>query len=183
MTLKLEEDELVDHAVSNGDLVDIIATTPGKDGKKFTKTICQNVEVLLSLPKDIVLSDRLKSFEEHKITLAVNPVDCEKLAQAADGSKLRLVLRNPASHEKWPLPGADERDVLTAAGLKVDPPKTNKGSSDNTYLGTQSMVPMPPPMPETNPLTANVMPPQNTPLQWVVEMFSGSKRETYAVQK
>ncbi len=181
ITLKLEEDELVDHSIVNGDVVDIIATSVGKEGKKFTRTLCQSVTVLLSAPKEIVLSDKLKSLEDHKITLAVDPVDAEKLAHAIGESKLRLVLRSTGNHEKYPLPGADERDLLPAAGIQSDDKTTGSKSVTPATLPP----PAPPPTISYSPLIAPAPSETRTPdpLGWMVETFSGSRKETYAVSK
>jgi pilus assembly protein CpaB len=182
ITLKLEEDELVDHSIVNGDVVDIIATSVGKEGKKYTRTLCQSVTVLLSAPKEIVLSDKLKSLEDHKITLAVDPVDAEKLAQAIGDSKLRLVLRSSGNHEKYPLPGADERDLLPVAGIKSDVKAA--AAKSLPPISPLPVIAPPPPVsysPLVEPGSKDVQAPG--PLGWMVEAFSGSRKDTYAVSK
>ena len=182
ITLKLEEDELVDHSIVNGDVVDIIATSVGKEGKKFTRTLCQSVTVLLSAPKEIVLSDKLKSLEDHKITLAVDPVDAEKLSQAIGESKLRLVLRSSGNREKYPLPGADERDLLPLAGIKSEAKPVVTGS---VMQATLPPLAAPPPPVSYSPLTAPAIPDAQAPglPGWMVEAFSGSRKDTYAVSR
>lgn len=45
ITLNLSSDSLVDHSIYPGDKVDVLAVSTS-NGKKYTKTICQSVEVL-----------------------------------------------------------------------------------------------------------------------------------------
>jgi pilus assembly protein CpaB len=169
VTLKLSEDALVDHAIGPGDKVDVLSTSTAKNGQKYTKTIVQNVTVLMAVPKEMLMVDRLKSGEQNKITLAVRPEDCEKLTQASEVGKIRLVLRNPAMHSQIVLSGADDRDLLPHEALRVEPP----------VIGSSNPTVPPPPTPEgaTQASAQGLMPP---PVQWIVDVFQGAKKESHA---
>lgn len=174
LTLRLDDDLMVDHAVRPGDVVDIIVTSMGNLGKKYTKTVCQNVPVLMSTPKEVQLSDKLKSSEQNKITLALSPADVEKITQAAETSKIRLVLRNSQNHSIAVLEGADERDLLPHEALRVEPPIAKLAES----------IPAPPAPPSlglppfpSDPVAQEAQP-MPAPIQWVVDVFKGAKKES-----
>lgn len=175
ITLKLADDALVDHSICPGDRVDVIATSTASNGKKYTRTICQNLLVLLSVPKEIVLSDKLRNAEQNKITLAAAPADTEKLAQATETGRLRLVLRNPLNWAQVALSGADERDLLPHDALRIEPPVSGQPLNS-------SLMPPPPPPPALPAAAAGkeaaALPPP--PLQWIVEVFKGSHKESNA---
>lgn len=166
VTLKLPPEAAVDYGIRPGDRVDVIANTT-KDGKKYTKTICQNRLVLFSVTKEMILSDQSHKNENDKITLSVSPEDAEKLAQAMESSKLMLTLRNPQANEKLALAGADDRDLLPHYAQR--PPASS----------SEHQIPLPPPPPEVNSLAQAEPTPQPQPLQWIVDVFSGSERKQY----
>ncbi len=169
ITLRLSDDALVDHALSPGDRVDVISTSSAPNGKKYTRTICQNLLVLLSVPKEVLLSEKLRNAEQNKITLAAAPADTEKLAQAVEVGKLRLVLRNPVNHLQVYLAGADERDLLPHDALRIEPPE----------IGPGLLLPPPPP-PSLAPRVPEAKSPPSAPLQWIVDVFKGSNKESHA---
>ncbi len=189
ITLRLEPEFLVDHSMLPGDRVDVIATinTPQKskklESKKFTKTICQNLLVLLSTPREMALSNSGRSQDANRITLIASPDDCEKLTQAAESAKLRLVLRNPANSESEHMNGADDRDLIPAYALKEMAQAEITGDS----FAQNPSLPPPPPVfaqapaafPES--IASQIPEAISQPVQWVVEMFSGSKKENYAI--
>lgn len=177
-TLKLNEEALVDHTIVPGDHVDVLTTTTAKNGSKYTKTVCQNVLVLLSVPRQMMMSDKLRSSDPNKLTIAVTPESVEKLTQASEVGKVRVVLRNRTNGIAKTLPGADDTDLLPASATAVAPaiaPPLSKlwsGASANATkptvvpLTVEKALPLPPPMPPV--------------LNWMVEVFQGSKKESHA---
>lgn len=175
LTLKLTGDAMVDHNLCAGDRVDVIATTSGKEGKKYTKTICQNIRVLMSAPKEALLSTKLRPEELEKVTLALLPEDAEKVTEAQECGKVRLVLRNPGNQVKLQLAGADERDLLPQSALI-------ESARPVTPVSVTPVSPPPPPVISALPPIAPPAPmPAASPVQWFVDIFSGSKKETQAI--
>lgn len=175
-TLKLNEEALVDHAIVPGDRVDVITTTTAKNGFKYTKTICQNVLVLLSVPRQMMLSDKLRSTDPNKLTLAVTPESAEQLTQASEVGKVRVVLRNRTNHIAKTLPGADDKDLLPASATDIEPPLTKLWSKATTEATKPTVAPPAPPSAATLPLP----PPVPPVLNWMVEVFQGAKKESHA---
>lgn len=185
MTLKLDDDALVDHTIAGGDKVDVLFTAT-LDGKKYTKTVCQAVPVLFSLPREAMHNNSLRGQEASRITLAVTPEQAEILAQAEETGKLRLLLRNRLTAVDSTLAGVSEDDLLPAKAFekkkelaKVAKPAPDNYNPDsaNPQLPFGMSLPAPPAVPMTQGDT-------NTPnlsrsAGWVVEMFSGSKRDIY----
>lgn len=184
ITLKLDPEMLIDHELAIGDKVDVLVSTTNK-GKKFTKTVCQNLQVLLAAPKNMMDSSSSKAARDaNRVTLAASPADCEKLNQAADAGKVRLVLRSTASSAQTEyLAGADERDVTPAFALKALAEQEQKQQAANFFPTPAPPLAQLQAPAELPPAPAPVMqePAAAPPLQWVVEMFSGSKRENYEV--
>lgn len=181
ITLKLDPEMLLDHELATGDRVDVLVSSTG-DNKRYTRTICQNLRVLLAVPKAMMASNAARSGDANRLTLAASASDCEKLNQAADTGKLRLVLRSVAAKpEEQYLAGADQRDVLPPFALKELAEKEKAQSAQSPSFQAPpppmaSAFPPPPPVEESSNMT-----PAPAPVQWLVEMFSGSKREAYAV--
>lgn len=183
-TLKLEPEMQVDHSIKPGDKVDVIVTSTAKgpkSSKKYTKTVCENLTVLLSSPKTIFFANSAKTSEANKITLAASASDCEKLSQAIESGKVRLSLRNPGDLKMGLPAGSDERDLIPAYALK------EMAEEELAAQTKASPLPafIPPPAPPPPPPLAQAAPPAPLefaqPLQWVVEMFSGSKKENYVI--
>lgn len=169
VTLKLAGDAILDNNLYPGDRVDIVATTAGKEGRKYTRTICQNIRVLMCTPKEAALSAKVRSEELEKITLAFMPEDAEKVIEANECGKLRLVLRSPNNNQgKLQLRGSDERDLIPYEGPRS--------------VATPAAITAPPmptaayPVPAL-PTTTGLMPAAD-PVGWLVEIFSGNKKET-----
>jgi len=175
MTLKLEDDALLDHALEPGDLVDVIVTT-ASDGKKFTKTVAQKVRVLLTATKEAFLGNRARGSELNRITLAVTPDQAEVLSEAVEVGKLRLVLRNRLSSVSSKLGGVQESDLLPPKALIKDLGKINIAREIPTPPAPPSLMPPS----DLAPVLSNEANSMRTPLQWVVDVFSGSKKESYA---
>jgi len=162
ITLSLDDDALVDHSIGPDDRVDLLVVS-SKNSKKYTKTICQAVRVLMAVPKEQLLAHRAGS-ATNKITLAVTPDLAEAITEAQDAGKIRLVLRNRVSRVEQSLAGANQEDLLPAAASDTSP-----------LIADQVMVPPPP-------VSAPPAPDQHTgPLQWMVEVISGNHKENYAV--
>lgn len=175
VTLSLSEDALVDHSICPGDLVDILVTST-RDGKKYTRTICQEVRVLMAVSRQALLNPRNRNNDINRITLAVSPIESEKLAEAVEVGKVRLVLRNRLSRIQENLPGVGERDLLPAQALIEPLP------SKPDWPPSAGMPSPPPPLiappPPVAPEQAQEV---KTPLEWVVEVVTGNHREKYAV--
>lgn len=170
VTLKLPEESMVDHALEPGDFVDVIYTTSHK-GEKYTRTICQRTRVLLTVSKEALASRRVKTGDASRITLAVSSKDSEILAHAEESGKLKLVLRNRSDSGRQNLTGIKDSDIFPEAYaptlVKNQPvlaPPPPVAMAGNTPVGQTQ------PLPEA-PVTAN----------WLVEMFTGSHKEVYAV--
>lgn len=171
ITLELSDDALVDHSILPEDVVDIIAVST-KDGKKYTKTICQSARVMMASPKEQALARGGVSNGLNRITLAVDSRLTELLSEAAETGKLRLVLRNRLSRVNEHLIGAGPDDLLPASAFE----------KAKIVQSTLSHALPPPPAMSTAPIQAVAEPPESTsPIQWVVEMFSGSKKENCEV--
>lgn len=178
LTLKMDADALVDHAIQNGDRVDIIATVL-KTNKKYTRTVAQNVVVLLATPREMMLSDKFRGNDNSKVTVAVSPEDCERVTEALESGRLRLALRNPSDQKIHALTGASDQDILPWDALK---PETKPVAPAAPAI---ARVPMPPvfmqPPPPPPPLVPIDQAPPIDPVKWVVEVFQGSKKESCEV--
>jgi len=171
MTLQLDDDALVDHSIQPDARVDLLVVS-SSNSKKYTKTICQDVPVLMTSPKEQVLA-RGSNVPTNKITLAVTPYQTEMITEGIETGKIRLVLRSRLSRMEQQLAGASPDDVLPAAAKTPDP-----APMPTAKLETKAqLLPLPPPPPT---MDADNEPPA-APLQWMVEVFMGSKKETYGV--
>lgn len=189
MTLKLDDDALVDHSISSGDKVDVLFTATS-EGKKFTKTVCQAVPVLFSLPREAMRNNALRGQEASRITLAVTPEQAEILAQAQETGKLRLLLRNRLTAVDSSLSGISEEDLLPSKALSarkaskaelaaVAVPAPDGYTPPPSNSNTNLISPM---EPQVSPLSLGTAMPEPAvakPSGWIVEMFSGSKRDMY----
>lgn len=182
VTLRLEPEALVDNELSFNDMVDVIATS-NKDGKHFTKTICQNARVLLSMPREALESHTLKVTDGHRVTIAAGPKEAELISHAAETAKIRLVLRSRLSRRETKLYGVADDDLLPAKALTATLPAAPAVSTplppitpptlESLQSAGYALTPPEPPLPSSVP----------EPVKWVVEMFSGSRKELYALPK
>lgn len=177
ISLKLDDDSLVDHNLYPGDNVDVIVTAT-KDSSKYTKTICQKVRVLLSLSKEALASTAARNEDRNKITLAVSPEQAELLSEAMETGKIRLVLRNRLATGVRKLYGASEGDLLPGQAFAD---QANKAKSKTTVL--PFLPAPPPPVFSTEPLFSPPPAPVQDALGWVVEVFQGSRKETHEFAK
>lgn len=180
ITLQLGEDELIDHAINPDDLVDIISIC-NKDGKKYVSTICQHARVLEAAPKAQLLARRLGG-SNNKITLAVSPAMTEIVSEAAEAGKIRLVLRGRYNQVQEVLSGVGLRNILPDFVLKEESLAQARADLEKNHL-----APPPPSLPSL--LAAPAAPSQEPllaapapgPIEWIVQMFSGSKKESLSV--
>ncbi len=198
VTLKLDDYALVDHTISSGDQVDVLVTTT-LDGKKFTKTVCQSVKVLFSMPREALHSSSLRGQEANHITLVVSPGQAELLAQAEETGKIKLSLRNRLATGQPFLSGVSESDLLPDRAKELSAARFSANAKVPATTATSTTIPAPPQMVPTfagfaglpmPPIFANntnsaagidVMAPVTRTARWVVEIFSGNKRELYEV--
>jgi pilus assembly protein CpaB len=174
ITLKLDDDALVDHEIYPGDSVDVLVTSTSKDSHKYTKTVGQDLRVLLCVTKEASESRTLTT-SFNKITLAATPSQAELLAEAQETGKIKLTLRNKLARVPQSLAGVGEDDLLPASAKGPQVAKAPASlASLPPYANAAALAPPPPPM-------AQVAAPPEQPLQWIVEMFSGSQRDQYAV--
>ena len=176
LSLKLDDEAMVDHNIACGDSVDVLATMT-KDGKRFTKTVCQDVRVLLANSKAAVESRNLKNSDQSRLTLAVTPNQAELITEATESGKIRLNLRSKLSRRISHLAGVAEEDLLPASALI---PKKVEAMKPPSLLG--NFVPAPPPSPNFAVPDLPAAPVAvRAPLEWVVEVFSGNHKENYSV--
>lgn len=191
ITLRLDPEMQVDHSLRTGDKVDVLVTlqahgTGKAANKKYTKTLAQNISVLIATPREAFISTGAKISDANRVTLAASPEDCERLTQASDTGKLRLVLRNRLYQTNEFLAGSDERDLLPHFAQKEIAEEALNAATPlpSNFTAPTAPILMPPPPPAKSlPEEALSMLPEKVqePIQWVVEMFSGSKKETYAI--
>jgi len=177
LSLKLDDEAMVDHNIACGDSVDVLATMT-KEGKRFTKTVCQDVRVLLANSKAAVESRNLKNSDQSRLTLAVTPQQAELITEAAESGKIRLNLRSKLSRRVSHLAGVAEEDLLPASALTAKKLEAPKPPSFAT-----GFLPAPPPLPNVALEPVPTPPPvaAPAPLEWVVEVFSGNHKENYSV--
>jgi len=177
ISLNLSDEAMVDHAILPGDRVDLLAVT-NKDGKQFTKTLCQDVRVLMSSPKEQILARHLASAASNKISLALTPQMAEYVTEAAETGKIRLTLRNRLGRSEQHLTGVEPKDLLPAKATALDGVTGAKLSVHSMMIPPPSLPPMAA-LPEIKALPTAGAP--ETPVQWLVEVFNGAKKETYGV--
>jgi Flp pilus assembly protein CpaB len=173
MTLKLDPDALVDHTVLPGDTVDVLCTSTA-NGKKYTKTICQAVPVLLSSVRSAMFSQKFTSEERNRITLALTPQQCEQVAEAVEIGKIRLVLRNRLSTNTPVLSGTEEGDIQ---------PSSAHAPAAAAIVPAINPMPLPPPPIPAPAQVESAAPAVPAPLKWMVEVFSGSAKQIYEFPK
>jgi Flp pilus assembly protein CpaB len=190
ITLQLNEDELLDHALIPDDLVDVIAVS-NKDGKRYAKTICQKARVLIAASKAQILARHVGG-ASNKVTLAVSPAMAELVSEAADEGKIRLVLRGRYNRFEEVLSGAGPNELLPAsvveeaamkeAEIKAAKDKAADKAQQSALLAAEpKFIRLPPPPPAPSQTDDLPKPPPKPPFEWVVQMFSGNKKEQVSV--
>ena len=113
--------------------VDVIVTTSGADreGERISKIVLENIQVLAA--GQVMDQEGSKPTAVNTVTLAVSPVEAEKLALASNDGRIQLVLRNFADAEKVRTPGITKgrllsslRDAPASSEMTVDRPKKNR---------------------------------------------------------
>lgn len=176
ITLELSDDALLDHSLCSGDYVDVIATVT-ESGRKFSRTICQAVMVLLAVPREALTAQRARAGNVDKVTLAVSPSQAEQLAEASQISKLRLVMRNHVNRNTEVLAGVSQHDLFPAAYPAKAQPAAPSAHNDALFA---KLPPPPLPVVAIAQSAGDLGPAAPTPVQWTVEVFSGSRKDTYA---
>jgi Flp pilus assembly protein CpaB len=180
ITLKLGDDALVDHAIVPDDHVDVLAVS-SKDGKQYTKTICQDARVLMAAPKEQLFVRHMSGSTSSQITLAVVPQLAETITEAIEAGKIRLVLRNRLSRSNQHLLGAEPQDILPASAL-AKPDTSDKvqehKAAPKPAEPVATICALPPPPPPVAPPIADAA---CAPMQWLVEVFAGNQKESHAV--
>jgi len=179
MTLKLDEEALVDHGIASGDKVDILFTAV-KEGKKYTKTICQNIQVIFAVPKEALKSRSLQGQDAAHITLAVTPEQGEMLAQAEETGHIKLLLRNRLSRMEPRSYGVGEDDLLPQKALQkslVEPSTVTQAPLAVNFPAAPPPPPVPYLMPTAQAILTEPVQSVQKAAQWAVEVFSGNRRE------
>ena len=111
LTIKVNEVTGVGGFVKPGDRVDLVSVVAKNEKQTFSKTILQNVLVLAAgdeiLDKNSVSESKAKVVNQ--VTLALTPLESEKLALAGEIGQLHLALR-PTGEEK----------SIAADGVRLD---------------------------------------------------------------
>lgn len=181
LTIKLNEEGLVDHQLFPGDRVDVLVTST-KNSRKYTKTICKNVKVLMAATRDMLNSNGAarNSRNQNRVTLAVLPDQAELITHAEQVGTPRLILRNRLATNTPKVYGASEEDLLPeSAHLAVATPGVQNGTSliapPPVMEPILSLPDLPPVPPQLQQLPAAV----KNSVGWVVEVFTGSKKEIH----
>jgi Flp pilus assembly protein CpaB len=182
VTLHLQKEAMLDLLAEPGDLVDVMYTISHK-GERYTRTICQQARVLVAMSKAAEAEVHGKQIGSSAITLAVTKGEAELLAHAQGSGKLQLVLRNRADREE--LTPETIVDGTVFPGLPVN--STSQAQATAPVLpGPPRVLPPPPPVMPPAQLPGDtgerLQEPAGNPL-WSIEMFSGNKREVYAVPR
>ena len=101
-----------------GDKVDVLVTVDQQGGgmqEAITKTILQNMEVLAAGPKTQQKEKEDKPSDMQTVTLLVDPIGAEKLANGMHEGKIHLTLRNPEDQDTLSLAALSTRQVLGGA--------------------------------------------------------------------
>lgn len=103
VSLEVSDADRVSGFIEPGDAVDVLVTFPKeRDVPAATVTLGQNLRVLAV---DEVMSETAEGepVKKEQITLAINPVDAERIVHASTQGEPRLTLRADADHEIFPL--------------------------------------------------------------------------------
>jgi pilus assembly protein CpaB len=109
-----------------GDRVDVLVTVDQQGGgmqEAITKTILQNMEVLAAGPKTQQKEKEDKPSDMQTVTLLVDPVGAEKLANGMHEGKIHLTLRNPEDSDTLNLAAINTRQVLGSSAAPAPAPR------------------------------------------------------------
>jgi Flp pilus assembly protein CpaB len=188
VTINVDAASGVGGFVKPRDRVDVIATY-GRGDKAGVETVLQNVEVLAvgtrvkEEPVPVSGQDKASGMEspggKATVTLAVTPIEAERLALAADEGKLTLSLR-PVEDDVIIDLGQRRPDIVVV-GPKDEGRRPRQDQQSSTKTST---VRTPPPSPVSPPPVAPVPPkkPQEPEATSVgVETILGSERKVIQV--
>jgi Flp pilus assembly protein CpaB len=184
ITLQMSDDALIDHCLNPDDRVDVLCISSNKDGQKFTRTIAVDARVLMCVPKEQLLARRLGNASANMVTLAVTPDLTEAISEAVEVGKIRLVLRNRLTRVEPHLKGVGPDDLLPASAFVAK--KDDALQAPAPPVGAQALPVLT--APELKPIETSAAPLSGfesvtsaQPVQWMIEMFSGSHKDVCGV--
>lgn len=183
ITLHLDDEALVDHSLTYGDKVDVLFTGT-RNGKSYTTTIGQNIPVIYALPKAALKSKNITNQETNRVTLAVTPDQAEVLMQAENSGKLKLLLRSNLAQVITHSSGISEEDLLPSKAFNEEKSPTAAGNNIPAPSPEALFTPPAPPafpLPNISTVPQELATPVQQAARWVVETFSGNKRETIEI--
>jgi pilus assembly protein CpaB len=145
-----------------GDRVDVLVTVDQQGGgmqEAITKTILQNMEVLAAGPKTQQKEKEDKPSDMQTVTILVDPVGAEKLANGMHEGKIHLTLRNPEDQDTLSLAALSTRQVLGSAAA---PAPVSRGVSRPRHT-------------EPKPVAQAPAAPQPAPEPYKVSVIRGTK--------
>ena len=163
-----------------GDHVDVVATFNINNGT-VTKTVLQDVELLATGAEVISGSEGEKggkSKEQPNATLAVMPMDAEKLILAESKGKLRLTLRSPGDVSTL----ASARGITSRALLGVVPPDVPQASQASSSYPAAYQQP-PPSLAGSLTIPSRELEPLKIKPEKTVMVIRGTKVEEAVVQE
>ena len=165
MTVKVDEIVGVSGFVMPGSYVDVVAVIVPANAAAaakgpISKTVLQNIKVLASGAKIDSPGDQREPTTVNAVTLLVTPDQAEKLALAANESKLQLMMRHYGDQEDAQTRGANKDSLLDGEGVKPLPgpaierpiesqstPKAKPRIKRPTVVAQQDYKPAPAPPP------------------------------------
>jgi pilus assembly protein CpaB len=143
-----------------GDRVDVLVTVDQQGGgmqEAITKTILQNMEVLAAGPKTQQKEKEDKPSDMQTVTLLVDPVGAEKLANGMHEGKVHLTLRNPEDSDTLTLAAINTRQVLGSSAAPAPAPRVNRAPSRPQTVARQQPAPVQPPAVKPEPYKPSVI--------------------------
>jgi pilus assembly protein CpaB len=153
--------------VVSGMRVDVLISgnSPGGNGNlgTLTKTLLQNIEVL-SAGQDFKKDAEGKPVMVQVVNLLVTPEQAEQLSLASNQTTIQLVLRNPLDRQVTQTPGAAMAHLFTGGKFNMPQPAENQPAARTR--------------PAPKPVAAAVHEAPKKEEPFVMELFSGGKRDT-----
>jgi pilus assembly protein CpaB len=151
MSVKVNEVIGVAGFVVPGTRVDLVVTVRAavEDGKPMSRTVVGNVLVLTSGTRyDQEQAKDGEALPATVVTLAVTPIDAERIALAAAEGQISLALRNPLDHEPVDTPGV-KIEALMNGGKAAPAPAPAARRTSGRAAPPVVVVPAAPPKPYT----------------------------------
>jgi pilus assembly protein CpaB len=142
-----------------GDRVDVLVTVDQQGGgmqEAITKTILQNMEVLAAGPKTQQKEKEDKPSDMQTVTLLVDPVGAEKLANGMHEGKIHLTLRNPEDSDTLTLAAINTRQVLGSSAAPA-PRVVSRAPSRPQTVARPQPAPVQPPAIKPEPYKPSVI--------------------------